>query len=59
MIKFTVVQKKSHLNLGNLEKIGVLVNLIIDELKFCKIAQAFCATVSLVRGKVERVKRKF
>ena len=32
---------------------GVLVNFIIQELKFCKIAQLFFVSVSLVRGKFE------
>ena len=58
MIKFTVVQKKPF-EPWQFGKIGVLVNFIIDKLKFCKIAHVFSAPVSLVRGKFEKIKRKF
>ena len=58
MIKFRVVQKKKPFEPWQFGKIGVLVNFIIDKLKFCKITQVFCAPVSLVRGKFERIKSK-
>ena len=38
-------------------KISVLVNFIIQKLKFCKIKKFI--SVSLVRGKSERIEKKF
>ena len=46
--------KISHLALGNLAKL-VFVNFITQELKFCKFAQLAFVSVSLVRGKFERI----
>ena len=40
-------------------KIGVLVNFIIQELKFCKVAQLFCVSVSLVRENLRELIRFF
>ena len=58
MIKFIV--KKKWLGKEQFGKIGVLVNYIIQKLKFCKLAQLFlCVSVSLVRGKSEKIERKY
>jgi hypothetical protein len=49
MIKFTILQKKTFCA-WQFGKIGVLVNFILQELKFCKIAHLLLP-VSLARGK--------
>ena len=51
MIKFTVVQKFCTWHFG---QNGVLVNCIVQKMRFCKIAQLFLVSVSLVRGKSGR-----
>jgi hypothetical protein len=56
MMMITVIQKQKPFGSCQFGKVGVLDNSIIQELKFCTIAQLFCVSFSGERT-FERIER--